>query len=147
MYRNQSGCADPTAAAVMNKMMHEYRVEQRQKQRRWKELKSRPRIYVVSKYAGDVAENVRKARRYCRFAASKQRIPFASHLLYPQFLNDNNPKEREIGLQYGMVWLERCDEVWCFGTEHSPGMEAELHAAKTKHIPIRYFTEEMEELK
>ena len=131
----------------MNKMMREYRAKQREK-RRWRdEIKSRPRVYVVSRFAGDVTENIRKARRYCRFVASRKCIPFASHLLYPQFLDDTNPKEREIGLLFGTVWLERCDEVWCFGTEQSPGMESEIHEAKAKHIPIRYFTEEMEELK
>ena len=146
MFFNHEGYPDPTAGAVFSKMMREYREEQKALKSMQDEVKGRPKVYVVSRYAGDVADNVKKARRYCRFAASKRKIPFASHLLYPQFINDTKPAEREIGLLFGLAWLLLCDEVWCFGTEHSPGMQVELHEAKRLKKPIRFFTEEMEEL-
>jgi len=76
----------------------------------------------------------------------KQMNPLASHLLYPQFLDDNKEQEREIGLQYGLALLKICDEVWCFGTEKSDGMEKELAAASRQNKRIRYFTEDMEEI-
>ena len=42
-------------------------------------------------YAGDVTANVENARRYSRFAVDAGYIPIAPHLLFPQFLNDDNP--------------------------------------------------------
>ena len=147
MYKNASGYADPTAGAVINIKMREYKAQQKAERRRRDEIKHRPKVYVVSKYAGDVKTNIRNARKYCRFVARQKKIPFASHLLYPQFIKDEDPKERELGLLYGLVWLALCDEIWCFGTEHSEGMKNEIHEAKRLKKPIRYFTEEMEELK
>ncbi len=145
MYRNSQGYSDPTVGAAMSRMMREYREEQKAERRRRDAVRHRRRVYVVSRYAGDIKTNVRNARKYCRFAASKKMIPFASHLLYPQFINDADPKERELGLLFGLTWLSLCDEVWCFGKEHSPGMQAEIHEAKRLKKPIRFFSEEMEE--
>ena len=54
----------------------------------------RPVVYVCSPYSGNVEENVQNARRYCRFALENRTIPLAPHLLYPQFMDDNDPAER-----------------------------------------------------
>ena len=89
---------------------------------------------------------MRQARRYCRFAASKNTVPVASHLLYPQFLRDNDPRERELGLLFGLALLKSCREVWCFGTEKSKGMQQELEEAARLGKTIRYFSTEMEEI-
>jgi len=138
--------ADPTANAAIGKVMKEYREKQKEISNRQYEIRHRPKVYIVSRYAGDVKTNVNNARRYCRFAVMKQMNPLASHLLYPQFLDDNKEQEREIGLQYGLALLKICDEVWCFGTEKSDGMEKELAAASRQNKRIRYFTEDMEEI-
>ena len=147
MYLNHEGYSDPTAGKAISRMMREYRNEQKAKRRKRDEIKHRRKVYVVSRFAGDTKANIKKARLYCRFAVSKKTIPFASHLLYPQFLNDTNPTERELGLIFGLVWLAICDEVWCFGAEQSEGMKNEIHEAKRLKKPIRYFTEDMEEIK
>ena len=106
------------------------------------ELKERPKVYIVSRYAGDVENNVASAIRYCRFAINKKKMPIAAHLLYPQIVDDNNPDEREIGTMYGLALLALCDEVWCFGATLSSGMEQEIKEAKRLGKPIKYFTEE-----
>ena len=49
-YRNGEGYADPTAGAAMSLVMKEYR--QKQKQRFLD--RHRKKIYVASKYAGDI---------------------------------------------------------------------------------------------
>lgn len=67
-------------------------------------------------------------------------MPVASHLLYPQILNDNNPEERELGLLFGLSLLAVCDEVWVFGTV-SPGVAQEIEEAKRLKKQIRYFEE------
>lgn len=37
---------------------------------------------------------VKRARKFCRFALDIGAIPLAPHLLYPQFMDDENPEER-----------------------------------------------------
>lgn len=143
MYRNSEGYADPTAAAAFSNIGHEISKEKR----RVRGIMRRRKVYVVSKFAGDIPNNVKLARRYCRFAASKKYIPIASHLMYPQFLNDKDPKERELGLLFGLALLKCCYEVWCFGTDISAGMKQEIEEAKRLNKPIRYFTTDMEEIK
>ena len=142
MYRNSEGYADPTAGAAISKVMKEYRLERREIWRRQTELKERPKVYIVSRYAGDVENNVKAAIRYCRFAIDKQKMPIAAHLLYPQIVDDNDPTEREIGTMYGLALLALCDEVWCFGKTLSAGMEQEIKEAKRLGKPIKYFDEE-----
>ncbi|MGN1023402.1 MAG: DUF4406 domain-containing protein, partial [Lachnospiraceae bacterium] len=106
----------------------------------------RPLAYIVSPYAGDIPGNVAAARRYCRFAVDQGRIPVCSHLLYPQFLNDDDPKEHELGLFFGRILMDHCREVWIFtdGTL-TPGMEAEYRRAKRHQQKIRYFTTDCQE--
>jgi len=146
MYRNSEGYADPTAGAALSNLGRE-KVQQRRNWARKKALVlGRPKVYVISAFAGDTAENIKKARRYCRYVASQQKIPFASHLLYPQFLDDGDLKERELGLIFGMSFMKGCQEVWCFGTRLSKGMKLELEEAERRNKPIRYFTEDMEEI-
>lgn len=146
MYKNSSGYADPTVGAAMSTMMREYRQKQRQVYRRNAEIKSRPMVYIASKYAGDIPRNTAAAIRYARFAIDKRRIPIVSHLLYPQILDDGDPEQRELGLLFGHALLAMCEEVWVFGTEHSPGMQAEIHEARRLNKPIRFFNERLEEI-
>ena len=142
MYKNSEGYADPTAGVALGRVMKEYRKERREIWRKQTELKERPKVYIVSRYAGDVEKNVASAIRYCRFAIDKKKMPIAAHLLYPQIVDDNNPDEREIGTMYGLALLALCDEVWCFGETLSAGMEQEIKEAKRLGKPIKYFTEE-----
>jgi len=142
MYKNSEGYADPTAGVALGRVMKEYRKERREIWRKQTELKERPKVYIVSRYAGDVERNVSSAIRYCRFAIDKKKMPIAAHLLYPQIVDDNNPDEREIGTMYGLALLALCDEVWCFGETLSSGMEQEIKEAKRLGKPIKYFTEE-----
>ena len=101
-------------------------------------------VFVCSPYAGDVEANTRRARRYCRFAVDQGYIPIAPHLLFPQFLNDDDPHERELGLSFGNALVSKCHEVWVFGRTISSGMVAEIEQAKRKNITIIYFDEKCE---
>ena len=106
----------------------------------------RPIVYICSPYAGEVERNVEAAQRYSRFAVDKGYIPIAPHLLFPQFLNDRNPKERQLGLFFGNALMSKCSEVWVFGSRISAGMEAEIKRARWKNYRLRYFTENCEEV-
>jgi hypothetical protein len=132
---NASGCPDPTAYEALEAI----RREERQKMR-----PHRPLVYVCSPFAGDVARNTENARRYCRFAVRQGAIPFAPHLLYPQFMDDGNREERGLALLFGIVWLCKMDEVWVFGERVSEGMRREIRKARDKGIPIRFFAEDCE---
>ena len=144
MYKNKEGYADPTAGAAMSKVMQEYR-EKQKISRRNEKIKALPKVYVVSRYAGNVIVNTAEAVRYCRYVIGQQCIPVASHLMYPQILDDNSKTEREIGLLFGQSLLALCDEVWVFGTEYSDGMEAEIEEAHRLNKPLRFFKDRLEE--
>ena len=147
MYRNSERYSDPTVGAALSNLGR----EEAQKRKAWNRKRvmvtSRPKVYVISPYAGDTANNIRQARRYCRFIAGQKKIPVASHLLYPQFLNDKNLVERELGLLFGLALLRSCAEVWCFGTKLSSGMKLELEEAKRQKKAVRFFNENIEEIK
>ena len=110
-------------------------------------IKERPKVYVISRYAGDIEKNRQNAIEYCRYVIKRQRIPIASHLLYPQILDDSDPEQRKLGLIFGHALLAVCSEAWVFGTQHSPGMEAEIREARRLGIYVRFFNERMEELR
>ena len=136
-YRNSEGYPDPTAGEAICRIA----ANEKQFLRAF-----RPIVYICSPYSGDVVGNGAAARRYCRFAVDKGFIPIAPHLLYPQFLNDDDPSERELGLFFGNALLSKCAEVWVFGSRISSGMEAEIKRAKWKGYHLRYFTEECQEV-
>ena len=107
----------------------------------------RPLVYICSPYAGDTGTNTAKAKKYCLFAVHSHAIPLAPHLLYPQFMDETSEADRNLGLFFGIVLLDRCQELWVFGDTVSAGMKAEINRAKRKNQPIRYFTAKCEEVK
>lgn len=133
MYRNSEGYVDPTAGAAMSQIMREYK----QKQKKLYAEKNRRKVYVASAYAGDVEANTAKAVEYCRMAIDAGYMPLASHLLYPQMLNDKVPAERELGLMFGLALLRMCDEVWVCGSVSS-GMAQEIEEAKRLNKKVVY---------
>lgn len=132
--RNAEGYYDPTAHSALLTIKKEDRVY-------------RPLVYICSPYAGDIESNTAKARGYCRFAAmEKNAIPFAPHLLLPQYLEDSVPEQRELAMFMNRVFMSKCKELWVFGKRRSEGMQQEIANAKKRHMTIRYFTEEMKEV-
>lgn len=106
----------------------------------------RPLVYICSPYSGDVEANTEKARRYSRFVVDRGFLPLTPHLLYPQFLNDEVPTDRDLGLFFRIVLLVKCSEIWAFGCNISIGMTAEIDKANRKNLPIRYFNGQCEEV-
>ena len=94
-------------------------------------------VYICSPYAGDIEKNIRFARDACRYALEQGCAFIAVHLLYPQFLNDGVPSQREAGIQMGLRVLASCDQLWICGEHISPGMSGEIAEAKRLGIPIR----------
>lgn len=135
---NSEGYHDPTTYEALTKIEKEEKAAKRA---------YRPLVYICSPFAGDEERNMEKARRYSRFAVRQACIPVAPHLLFPQFMDDSVPAERSIALFMGMVLLGKCEQVWVFGSTISAGMAAEIEKAEKKNMLIRYFTEELEEVR
>lgn len=94
-------------------------------------------VYICSPYHGDIEQNRQNAVKYCKYAAQMGVIPLAPHTIFTQYLDDNVPSKRKIGLKMGLELLKRCDELWVFDSKISKGMEQEIIQAKIEQIPIR----------
>jgi hypothetical protein len=130
---NSSGYADPTAFNALSAIERE-------------ERKYMPLVYIASPFAGDTECNIARAREYCRFAVSKGFIPLAPHLHYPQFMDDDDAGQRELGLFFALILLGKCDELWVCGDTVSAGMSREIAKAKRRGMPIKYFNTNFEEV-
>lgn len=133
---NAEGYHDPTVFEALTN------IEKEEKQRKKKKI-----VFICSPFAGDIEGNTRRARRYGRFAVTEKAVPIIPHLMYPQFLEENDPEERQLGIDMGLILLGKCQELWVFGSRISSGMSAEITKAKRWNIPIRYFTTECVETK
>lgn len=136
--KNAEGYSDPTAAEALTRIAH--------KERRAAGQSFRPLAYICSPYRGDISANEENARRYCRHAVDCGYIPIAPHLLFPQFMDDSNPAERDTALFMDLVLLGKCHEVWVFGDSISKGMAAEIGLAKKRQQKIRYFGTDLKEV-
>ena len=132
---NHEGYYDPTTYTALSNIEAEQR-----------KARFRPVVYVCSPFSGNLESNVENTRRYCRFAVDSGFVPFAPHLLFPQFMYDEVPEERELALFMGIVMLTKCAELWVFGERISKGMSKEIHKAEARNMLIRYFTTNCEEV-
>lgn len=133
---NSEGYPDPTVAEAFSNLA-----------KAEKTLNSyRPLIYVASPFAGEAERNTERARGYCRFVVSKGCIPLAPHLLYPQFMDDNDREARELGMFFALVLLGKCNELWVFGERISEGMSREIAKAQRRGVPVRYWSSRCEEV-
>ncbi|KOA21169.1 hypothetical protein CLHOM_02990 [Clostridium homopropionicum DSM 5847] len=135
---NSEGYYDPTPYAAITNVIKEEKAE--------RNSAFKPLVYICSPYSGDIDINVKKARAFCRFALEKNCIPLAPHLLFPQFMDDDIPQERELAMFMNMVLLGKCNELWVFGDIISKGMAEEIAKAKKRKQLIRYFNEKLQEV-
>ncbi|MEI6131977.1 MAG: DUF4406 domain-containing protein [Bacillota bacterium] len=155
-YKSNRSYSDPTAnKAMANIAWEEKQIERELKKAQLLKRKAEkkkiyetylPMVYICSPFAEDVKNNVIRARRFSRFAVLNDRIPFAPHLLFPQFMDDSNAAEREKAIAMGLIMLTKCSEVWCFGPRVSEGMAKELEFAKNSKKRIRYFDADTKEV-
>ncbi len=133
---NAEGYYDPTAYEALTAVEKEERAAKTQL----------PLVYIASPFAGDIERNTERARGYCRFAVSQKVIPLAPHLLYPQFMDEEDKQQREQSIRFALILLDKCDELWVFGNTISEGMSREIAKAKKKGKPIRYFSSACKEV-
>lgn len=129
MYKNNEGYPDPTSGEALGNIARQERAEKRAAIKQ--EKKYLPKIYVCSPFAGDTEGNIVKARRYCAFAVEQRYIPYASHLFFPQFMSDDDPAQRELGLFMGMVYLDGCKGAGCSAIRSQAGWLLRLNGLRS----------------
>lgn len=97
-------------------------------------------VVIESPYAGDVEANLRYARACLLDALRRGEAPLASHLLYTQVLNDDDPEERALGMAAGFNWNDCADAVVVYTDRGiSAGMEAGIrYAREVLDIPVEF---------
>ena len=123
---NAEGYIDLTAYEALSRI-------EREERRAKKAAAYRPLVYICSPYSHG-------------FAVDTHYVPIAPHLLFPQFMDDSLGEDRQTAMFMNLVLLSKCAQLWVFGSVRSEGMQQEIKWAKRRHMTIRYFTEELEEI-
>lgn len=102
-------------------------------------------VILESPYGSDdpkiVERNVRYARAALRDSLLRGEAPIASHLLYtqPGVLNDQDPKERQHGIDAGLAWRQVAEATVVYvDFDISPGMLYGIQIAKAHGLTINY---------
>lgn len=97
------------------------------------------RVLIESPFAGDCAANLEYLRRCIMDCIHRGEAPFASHGFYTQFLNDDVPAERALGMEAGWAWGTVAQLVAVYADRGvSVGMELGIDRAQAAGIPITY---------
>jgi len=100
-----------------------------------------PRLVIIeTPYAApDVTENVAYARDCMADSLARGEAPFASHLLYPQVLDDYDPTQRLLGITAGLAWAARSHATVVYTDRGiSSGMAMGIELATQLGHPIEY---------
>lgn len=88
-------------------------------------------VYVCSPYRGDTERNIKYARKLTWEVLERGYTPITPHLYLTQALNDEIPKERELGLLAGQDLLKHCGYILIGGKYGiSEGMQQEIVIAR-----------------
>jgi hypothetical protein len=98
-------------------------------------------VLLESPLAGDVERNTAYARACMLDCLHRNEAPFASHLLYPQVLDDLTPSERELGILAGLAIGRRLEKTVVYtDLGISNGMLMGIASAQQCGRPIEYRT-------
>jgi hypothetical protein len=98
------------------------------------DVMSRRRV-VESPLAGDFVENFRYLLWCCRQEFLEGNKPVASHLICPWFMNDLNPEERALGIDWPWMWQQGVAHVFYTDRGFSSGMQKSLARCRERLIP------------
>jgi hypothetical protein len=78
-------------------------------------MSSTPRVIVESPYTAKTASGLIIRRNYLKAClqdcVDRGESPFAGHGFYTQFLNDRDPKARELGMRLARQWMYVADYI------------------------------------
>lgn len=96
-------------------------------------------VLIESPLAGDVERNMAYARACMRDSLRRGEAPFLSYLLYPQVLNDDDPAERMLGIEAGLLIGSRMDLTAVYeDLGVSPGMAIGIERARMQGRAVVY---------
>ena len=100
------------------------------------------RIYICSPLRADsypdMLRNMNRAQHYIEITAGRHKCrAVAPHAYMPFILDDNEPDERALALDFGKKLLELCDVLIVCGDVISDGMRGEILYAAQLGLPIR----------
>jgi len=97
------------------------------------------KVVIESPYSGDTKKNLAYLNLCMLDSIRRGEAPIASHKLYTDILNDDDPEERSLGINLGFAWLKVADLV-AFYTDlgMSRGMSLSLANLKSKLIRVPY---------
>ena len=92
---------------------------------------------LSAKTAEGIKENMRMANQYAKEISQLLNCRAAAvHGILPDLLDDNDPIERKLALDFGIKYLATCNMLAICGDRVSSGMTGEINAAKALGIPI-----------
>jgi len=103
-------------------------------------------VIIESPLSGDFPKNIRYARLCMLDCLQRGEAPFASHLLYPQCLNDDKQADRQLGITAGFAWAKiAVKRIFYMDLGYSSGMQAAKADAKKlkQKIEGRYLPEKL----
>lgn len=98
-----------------------------------------PLVVVESPYRGlTVAEAEGYAEAACWDCMKRGEAPFASHLLYTRFLDDRDPRQRELGMIFGRAWIKIADLMVVYEDYGiSEGMKIAMELAEKLQVDVQ----------
>jgi hypothetical protein len=95
-------------------------------------------VIIESPYAGKIARNTLYAQACLLDCLGRDEAPLASHLLYPQVLDDTDPAERKLGIDAGLAWRKHVDyAVFYEDFGWSTGMKFAAATYLAENIPTQ----------
>lgn len=96
----------------------------------------RPLVYVCSRYSEGASrlEDIRRAGRYFRQLYEAGYAPIAPHIVFPQFLDNSIPEERQDFREMSLLLLRRCSALILCDVEPVDGMVDILQNAQRLHL-------------
>ena len=96
-------------------------------------------VVMESPFAGDVEDNTRYALACLRDCLERGEAPMAGHLLYTRVLDDDEPRERELGINAHIAWIHDCEAVVVYENKGiSRGMRLAIDFAESYNKLIEY---------
>ena len=96
------------------------------------------KVYIISRYSAKTWHerrfNKEVTKYYCRRIAEAGKRPVAPHLFYTQFMDDDDPEARRLGLDFAIKDLDECDSFLLVIVDGfiSSGMRGEIeHVTRT----------------
>lgn len=97
-------------------------------------MKEFKKVYICSPLLSPtrkgIEENMAKAREYMEIVSAMLHCKaVAPHAFLPLFLDDRDPVERKLGLEFGLRYLSTCDTLIVCGDRVTKGMSDEIAKA------------------